>query len=94
VSDDTKKPKQNETRAVRIRFDVSVGFDHHFSHIPLSVEDIEAVNRAVGDTLAARNIGVIEVLPGGSTKLTLDMRHRELPTEPETAPVSRMRRTK
>ena len=90
---DTKKPKQNETCSVRIRIDLSMGFDHYFSQLPITAADIDDVTRAVGDVLARKNIGVTQVNAGGSTKLTLDMRHRELPAEEETVPVSRMRRS-
>lgn len=93
MSDDTKKPKQNETCSVRIRIDMSVGFDHYFSQIPLTAADIDDVTREIGALLARKNIGVTQVNAGGSTKLTLDMRHRELPAEEETVPVSRMRRS-
>lgn len=94
MSDDPKKPKQNETCSLRIRIDMSVGFDHFFDKIPLTAADIEDVTREIGAVLAKKNIGVVQVNAGGSTKLTLDMRHRELPAEEETVPVSRMRRTR
>lgn len=97
-----KKPTtKKQARAVRIRFDLTVGFDHLFSKIPegLNAELIRLLRTGLVSEMARENIGVVELLPGGETEMSIDFRYATLPAPgeatdgPDAPPVSRMRRT-
>lgn len=97
-----KKPTtKKQARAVRIRFDLTLGFDHLFHDIPAALDAsvIRRLRTVLVNELARENIGVIELLPGGDTEMSVDFRYQTLPPPgeatdgPDAPPVSRMRRT-
>lgn len=97
-----KKPgTKKQARAVRLRFDITIGFDHLFNDLPpaLNSEMIGRLRRVIVNELARENIGVVEMLPGGDTEMSIDFRYQTIPTPgeatpgPDAPPVSRMRKT-
>lgn len=89
-----KKPTtKKQARAVRIRFDLTIGFDHLFHDIPAPL-DASVIRR-----LRTVLVSELALLPGGDTEMSVDFRYQTLPTPgeatdgPDAPPVSRMRRT-
>jgi len=93
---------KKQARAVRIRFDLTIGFDHLFSDLPpaLDADMIRRLRTVLVTELAREHIGVVELLPGGDTEMSVDFRYRTLPAPgeatdgPDVPPVSRMRKVR
>lgn len=88
---------KTKTRAVRIKIDMSVGFNRLFDTLPITRETASKLTMVVAQFLANEGIGVTDLLAGGDTKLSLDMRYRTLPPPDEATkgpdvPLSKLRK--